>query len=139
MAGPLACLQVAVQVDESYVEDTTAPAPASDAGAGAEPKALVSQPPCNLLDACTAAWHGGDTSWCCCLACSTTSQHAIRLVARLYALVYSEHADHHRLSSGVLLLQVFDRPFLIFIVDTVTQTVLLQGAVTDPTPSAVSS
>lgn len=36
-------------------------------------------------------------------------------------------------------LQVFDRPFLFFIVDTVTQTMLLQGAVTDPTPSDASS
>jgi serine protease inhibitor len=30
------------------------------------------------------------------------------------------------------LLQVFDRPFLFFLVDDTTKTVLFQGAVTDP-------
>jgi len=30
---------------------------------------------------------------------------------------------------------VFDRPFLFFLVDDTTQTVLFQGAVTDPTKS----
>jgi serine protease inhibitor len=31
--------------------------------------------------------------------------------------------------------QIFDRPFLFFLVDETTQTVLFQGAVTDPSKS----
>lgn len=38
----------------------------------------------------------------------------------------------HPFAPLLLLLQVFDRPFLFFLVETTTQTVIFQGAIADP-------
>lgn len=52
---------------------------------------------------------------------------AVRMTDQL-----AQKFTEHRCLPAVPAAQVFDRPFLFFIVETTTQTVLFQGAITDP-------